>query len=73
MNAPVEKLSGMEMMIRSLVKMAGINPADLLQPLAEIRDKVVGFDARLAAMERDIAAIKAYLNIEETNGKEIHR
>jgi len=53
------KLTGVEMMIRSLIKLIGIKPEELLQPLAEIRDKVVEFDGRLDRLERQQKAIAA--------------
>ena len=56
-------LNGAEMLIKNVLKMMGVKPEDILGPLAQIRDTVVGADKRLAQVESDLAAIKAHFNI----------
>lgn len=61
MNAP----SGMEMMIKSVLKMIGIKPEDILGPLSQMRDMFQDANTRLDRIEKRQIAIMQHLGIND--------
>jgi len=59
MNAPVP--TGAEHLIRMVLKMIGIKPEQILEPLAQIRDIAVNADIRLTKLQTEIETLKQLL------------
>ena len=53
--------TGMEMVVSNLIRMLGIKPEHLMEPLKDMADRIKSFDARLAKIEADQAEIKHML------------
>jgi hypothetical protein len=61
MNAP----TGTEMLIKSVLKMIGIKPEDILGPLGQMRDMFQSANSRLDLIERRQFLIMQHLGISD--------